>query len=268
MTFEGKSVVVTGASSGLGAVLAGTFAARGAKLTLFARRGEALEEVAVKCREAGGEATTVVGDVTVTQDCREMAKTAISAYGGVDVLVANAGVSMWAKFDDVTDPDVFRRLIDVNYLGVVNCVHAALPSLKERKGVIAAVGSIQGKIPVPLHTGYVASKHALQGFLDTLRAELRGTGVDIVMALPHWLRGTELRQSALTRDGAQVGDGRRGHSKESVSLETCSAAIVKAVERRKREVIIPRKLRLLLWLKLLAPETLDRIVRGAMDRQG
>lgn len=264
----GQSILVTGASSGLGAVLAETFAKSGARLTLVARREDALNEVAERCRSAGAEAIASVADVTVPDDCVRAVEAAVSAHGGLDVLVANAGVSMWAKFEDVTDVGLFRRLMEVNYLGVVHCVHAALPALKASKGVIAAVGSIQGKIPVPLHTGYVASKHALQGFLDTLRGELEGTGVDVMVALPHWLRGTGLRQNAFDRDGAPVGEGRRGHSKESVSLEACSEAIADGIARREREVVIPWKLGLLPWLRLIAPSYLDRLVRGEMDRQG
>lgn len=267
MSFQDKSIVITGASSGLGAALALAFAQQDANLTLVARRGEQLEATAAECRERGGQATTVVGDVTSLDDCHRAVTVAVEAYGGVDVLVANAGVSMWAKFEDVVDTSMFRDLIEVNYMGAVNCIHAALPHLKERKGVIAAVSSIQGRIPVPLHTGYVASKHALQGFLDTLRGELKGTGVDVVTALPHWLRGTELRQSAFAKDGDRVGEGRRGHSKESVSLEDCSEAIIRGIARRDREVVIPWKLKLLPWLKLIAPALLDRIVRGEMDRQ-
>ena len=210
MTFDGKSIIVTGASSGLGAALAEAFARQCGKVTLFARRESELEEAAARCRDVGGEGVVVVGDVTSLEDCQRLVGQAVSSYGGVDVLVANAGVSMWSRFEDVTDPEVFRHLMEINYMGAVNCVHAALPHLKERQGIIAAVSSIQGKIPVPLHTGYVASKHALQGFLDTLRGELQGTGVDVITALPHWLRDTELRQSAfaeeVTASGKVVAD--------------------------------------------------------------
>jgi short-subunit dehydrogenase len=268
LSFQDRSIIVTGASSGLGAALAQAFAKQGGRLTLFARREAELEATAGLCREIGGEATTVTGDVKSVEDCRRLVETAVATYGGLDVLVANAGVSMWAKFEDVTDTAMFRELIEVNYLGVVNCVHAALPHLKERRGVVAAVSSIQGKIPVPLHTGYVASKHALQGFLDTLRGELRDTGVDVITAIPHWLRGTELRQRAYAKDGGLVGKSRRSHSKESISLEACGEAIVQAIARRDREVVIPWKLKLLPFIRLLAPGILDRLVRGEMDRQG
>jgi short-subunit dehydrogenase len=267
VSFQGKSIIVTGASSGLGAAMADTFAKAGAKLTLFARRQKELDLTAERCREAGGEVTIVAGDVTDLEDCRRLVEVAVTTYGGLDVIVANAGVSMWARFEDVADTSLYRQLIDVNYMGVVNCLHPALPYLKERKGIIAAISSIQGKIPVPLHTGYVASKHALQGFLDTLRGELRGTGVDVITACPHWLRGTELRKSAFDKAGDRIGDGRRSHSKESISLEDCSVAIVKAIARRDREVVIPWKLTFLPWLKLIAPGYLDRLVRGEMDRQ-
>ena len=267
MSFQDKSIIITGASSGLGAALAEAFAQQGGRLALFARREAKLEATADLCRKAGGEVLIVTGDVKSADDCSNLVGTAVVAYGGLDILVANAGVSMWAKFEDTTNTAMFQELIDVNYMGVVNCVHPALPHLKKRRGVIAAVSSIQGKIPVPLHTGYVASKHALQGFLDTLRGELRDTGVDVISVLPHWLQGTELRQSAHARDGDRVGESRRGHSKESVPLDACCSAILKAIERRDREVVIPWKLKFLPWIKLLAPGILDRFVRGEMDRQ-
>ena len=267
MSFQGKSIIITGASSGLGASLAEAFAEAGGKLTLFARRQEALDATAARCRERGSEVISVVGDVTRLEDCRRLVDAAVGAYDGIDVLVANAGLSMWAKFEDVADTQMFRDLINVNYLGAVNSIHPALPYLRTSQGMIAAVSSIQGKIPVPLHTGYVASKHALQGFLDTLRGELKGTGVDVLTACPHWLKGTELRQKAFTKDGDRVGDGRRGHSKESVSLEACSEAILKAIAARKREVVIPWKLKFLPWIKLIAPGYLDRLVSGEMNRQ-
>ena len=204
--FRDKSIIITGASSGLGAALAHGFAAKGAHLALLARSAGRLGEVAARCRELGSSrALAVPGDVKRPEDCARLLETVTSEFGAVDYLVANAGVSMWARFDEVEDLDVFRHLMEVNYLGVVNCVHFALPHLKQSRGMIVAVSSIQGKISVPMHTGYVASKHALQGFCDALRMELADSGVDVLTVLLHWLRGTELRQNALGGDGKARG---------------------------------------------------------------
>lgn len=262
-----KVAIVTGASSGLGAVLAEELAKSGINLVLFARREGPLNETAERCRELGVRVATVVGDVTEVEDCKRMVQAAVSEFGRVDYLMANAGISMWARFEDIEDMAVFRKLMDTNYLGVVHCVHAALPELKKTRGMIVAISSIQGKIGVPLHTGYVASKHAVLGFFEALRMELDGSGVDILSVLPHWLRGTNLRQSAFGKDGETLGASSRKHSKESITLEDCSKAILKAMKKRKRELVIPWKLRALPWLNLINPKIVAWLVKGKVKDQ-
>lgn len=266
--FRARSVLITGASSGLGAALALAFAGAGAQLTLLARRADRLEQVARDCRARGAEAVPVVGDVTRPEDGARLVEAAVARFGGVDCLVANAGMSMWAAFEEVTDLTLFRRLMEVNYLGAVHCVHPALPHLKARSGMFVAMSSIQGRLPVPHHTGYVASKHALQGFCDALRLELAGAGVGVLTVLLHWLRGTELRASAFGADGRPVGALRRQHSRESVSLDEACAAILGGVVRRERELVIPWRLKALAMLHALRPRSAEAIVRRAIDRQG
>lgn len=265
--FEGRTVVITGASSGLGASLAAAFAGEGARLALFSRSQEKLEAAGALCQARGGPVLLVPGDVTRPEDCRRLMEETVSRYGRVDYLVSNAGISMWARFEEVEDLSIFRKLMETNYLGTVHCAHYALPHLRKSGGMLVAISSIQGKIGVPLHTGYVASKHALQGFLAALRTELSGSGVDILTVLPHWLRGTGLRQSAFGKDGGTLGEASRRHSKESISLEACSAAILKAVRKRKRELVIPAKLKALPWLNLVHPGIVEFLVRGAVREQ-
>jgi short-subunit dehydrogenase len=265
--FQDKVAIVTGASSGLGAVLAEELAKAGVQLALFARREEKLVETAQRCRSLGVRVVTVVGDVTVVDDCKRLVTTAVAEFGRVDYLMANAGISMWARFEDIEDVAVFRKLMETNYLGVVNGVHAVLPELKKVGGMIVAISSIQGKIGVPLHTGYVASKHAVLGFFEALRMELDGSGVDILTVLPHWLRGTDLRQSAFGKDGEALGKSSRSHSKESITLEDCSVAILKAMKKRKRELVIPWKLRALPWLNLINPKIVAWLVKGKVTEQ-
>ena len=250
--FQDKSIVITGASSGLGAALGLELARAGARVSLFSPESERQQEVAKRCSEAGAQALAVIGDVTRPEDCRRLMEETVAEFGGIDYLIANAGISMWAKFEEVEDLKVFRKLMEVNYLGAVNCAYYALPYLKQRRGMLVAITSIQSKIGVPLHTGYVASKHALLGFCESLRMELAldGAGVDVLTVLPHWLRGTELRTHALSKEGKELGASSRKHSSESVSVEDACKAILKAMGKRKRELVIPWKLKLLLGLNL------------------
>jgi short-subunit dehydrogenase len=265
---QGKSVVLTGASSGLGAALALTFAQAGAKLALLATNKERLDETAARCTETGAQVFSMQGDVTCPQDCKGLIDAAAQRYGAVDYLVANAGVSMWVRFDEAEDLGMFRKLMDVNYMGTLNCVHYALPHLKQSKGMIVAISSVQGKIGVPLHTGYVAAKHALQGFCEALRMELKDSGVDILTVLPNWLQGTNMRQSAFGKGGQRVGMTSRKHSKNAITVEAASEAILKAMRKRQRQLVIPWKLRLLITLNLLAPRWAEAIIMSAVNKQG
>ncbi|MFC1525460.1 SDR family oxidoreductase [Candidatus Latescibacterota bacterium] len=265
--FEGKTVVITGASSGLGAALAVAFAREKANLALFSPEREQQQAVAGQCAAAGARALAVIGDVTKTDDCRGLMEETVAEFGGMDYLIANAGISMWARFEEAEDLSIFRKLMEVNYLGALHCAYYALPHLRQSKGMIVAISSIQSKVPVPLHTGYVASKQALQGFCESLRMELAGSGVDILTVLPHWIRGTELRQHALAADGAELGPSSRKHSSESVSVEDACRAILKATARRRRDLVIPWKLRLLHALYVLWPRRAEAIVTGAVGKQ-
>ena len=128
--FHNKTALITGASSGLGAALALRFAEGGANLGLFALDEEGLQEVAGACRERGACVRTAAGDVGSTEDCERWVTGAAEAYGSVDFLIACAGVSMWARFDEVEDVSLFRKLMETNYLGTVHCVYHALPHLK------------------------------------------------------------------------------------------------------------------------------------------
>ena len=260
-------IVLTGASSGLGATLATSLAKEGSSLALMARRGEMLANVGRTCRDLGAEVIEEVGDVTKVEDCRRIMDQAATQFGGVDCVIANAGISMWTKFDEVEDPSVFARLMEVNYLGVVYSAYSSIGYLKESRGLFVAISSVQGKVPVPLHSGYVASKHAVQGFCNSLRIELHGSGVDVMTVLPHWLRNTNLRQSALGFDGHVIGATSRRHSSESISLEVASAEIIKSLKKRPRELVIPWKLKLLSIVFGLCPQWAEAVIRRVVNKQ-
>ena len=266
-SLSNKTVVITGASAGLGATLAVECAQQGARVVLLARNAERLEAVARECEQLGSEVLTVVGDVAVAEDGRRLVEAAIERFERIDYLVANAGISMWTEFAAIEDVTLFRKLMEVNYLGAVHCVHPALPHLKKSKGLFVAISSIQGQVGVPLHTGYSASKHALQGFCDALRMEVAESGVGVMTVLLHWLRGTELRQRALGKDGKALGAASREHRAEAVSLEKAAQAIVRGMQKRRRQLYVPRRLRLLAMVHALWPALAERVVKGKVARE-
>ena len=262
--FAGKVIAITGASEGIGAELARQLAAKGARLVLAARHESELEAVAADCRAAGATAITVKADVSVERDCQAMVAGAVVAFGRVDTLVNNAGVSMWARFEDIDDVSVLERIMRVNYMGAVYCTRHALPHLRASRGRLVAVSSLAGRTGVPTRTGYAASKHAMTGFFDSLRIELGGSGVTVTMIYPGFV-ATGIRENATGPDGRpiMVSPVREG---EVMSAEECARRIVRAIERRERDVVMTARGRMGLWLKLLAPSLVDRIARRAIER--
>jgi len=265
--FQGKTVIVTGASSGLGAELALAFAAAGARLALFARSAEALEAVAQGCRAHGAETLVVVGDVTLAADSARLVEEALSKFGGIDILIACAGIGMWAEFSKLSDPGVLERVMEVNYGGVVNPTFHALAHLRASKGMLVAISSVQGIIGVPYHTGYAASKHAVQGFCNSLRMELRGTGVGVLTVIAHWISGTRLREQALGQDGAPKGKSSHSHGPGAIPVAAMTRAVMAAVGKRRRSIFVPGKLRYLSWLAAIAPGMADRIIIRKVEKE-
>ena len=266
--FTGQVVLVTGASSGVGAALARAFAAAGADVVLFARDAASLERVADACRQAGRQALVVPGDVTRLEDCAAAVERTMGRFGRIDTVVASAGLGMWARFDELDDTDVIRRLLEVNVLGVANVFLSALPFVRASRGMLVAISSVQGVVGVPGRSGYAASKHALQGLCDSLRSELQGSGVGVSTVIAHWVRGTNLRARALGPDGAPRGTATPHRSRSAIDVDTLTRAVLAAVRRRKRRVFVPGYLRLLPLLAEIAPGLADRIVTGRMTREG
>jgi short-subunit dehydrogenase len=257
-------VAVTGASKGIGAELARQLAAKGAKLVLAARNEKELEAVAEDCRKAGASVVIVKADVGLERDCQAIVAGAVLAFGRLDTLVNNAGMSMWARFEDIEDMSILERIMQVNYMGSVYCTRHALPHLRETRGRIVAVASLAGLVGVPTRTGYSASKHAMRGFFDSLRIELADSGITVTMIYPGFV-STGIRENASGPDGKPilVSPVKEG---KVMSVEDCARRIVTAIEGREREVVMTARGKMGLWLKLLAPSFVDRLAKRAIER--
>ncbi len=262
--FKDKVVIITGASRGIGNALALQLADQGARLVLAARDAERLNAVAAECRARGASALVVPTDVVEPAQCENLIAQALKEYGHIDTLINNAGIGMWARFDEVQDLAVFERIIRLNYLGAVYCTFYALPSLKATRGRIVGVSSLTGKTGVPARTGYAASKHAMVGFFDSLRIEVAPHGVSVTMAYPDFV-ATGARFRNLGADGKPVGNA-PPYAAGTMTSETCARLILRGAAKRQREIIMSTRGKLGPWARLIAPGLIDRIARRAIEK--
>jgi short-subunit dehydrogenase len=254
--FHDKVVIVTGASAGIGKSMALQLASQGAKVVLAARRADRLEQVAVECRQHGGEALVVPTDISDEAQCKVLVEKTIARFGRLDMLINNAGLAAVALFDEFPDLHLFKHVIDVNFYGAVYCTYFALPHLKQSKGRIVAISSLGGKAAIPFNTPYISSKYALHGFYDALRMELSQHGVSITVVCPYWVV-SEFHEAQLNKDGVPRGPrGRTIYTNKMMTAERCAQITLRAAHKRRREVLMGPG-RLAVWLKLLAPGILD-----------
>ncbi len=262
--FKDKVVVITGASSGIGEALAYEFAGLGAKVVIAARSCEKLAEVAANITSQGSEAVVVTADVSREEDCRELIGSAVLAFGGIDVLICNAGISMRAILDDV-DLKVLNKLMDVNFWGTVYCTKYALPYLQKSHGSIVGVSSVAGLHGLPGRTGYSASKYAMTGFLETVRIENLKKGLHVMIACPGFT-ATNVRFTALTKDGSVQGKTPREEGK-MMSAEEVARRISGGVKRRKRLLLMEWEGRGTHFIKKIAPGFLDKMFYKVMAKE-
>ncbi|MCP3978750.1 MAG: SDR family NAD(P)-dependent oxidoreductase [bacterium] len=250
--FGGRTVLITGATSGIGRAATLAFLAEGARVVAVARGRERLDAMAA---EAGCERLIVeAADVSDGDSMERLAQRVLDTVGAPDVIVANAGIGLDARFDETTD-EALRSVLEVNVLGVVRSVRPYLPAMLERgSGRVLLISSIVGKRGVPHYTAYSASKFALHGLADALRAEIYGSGVSVGIVCPS-STATEFQQR-LKRIGPEQKKKRpRLHSVESVAR-----AILKMATSRRREIVLSAEAKLMVFVDWLAPGLVDRLL--------
>jgi short-subunit dehydrogenase len=258
MDFKDRRVWITGASSGIGEALAIAFHNAGARLVLSARREDELKRVQQTC---GGDATTRVLplDVTNADQVTEKTAEALATLGGLDILVLNAGITQRSRTRE-TDESVYRRLMEVNFFAPEAMTRAVLPSmLAQKSGHIVVISSVAGKFGVPMRSGYSATKFALHGFFEALRAEEQRNGVYVTMVCPGYIR-TQISLSALRGDG-------RKHAKmdselaQGMPADECARRILQGIAKKRNEIVVAAlRERALVYLKRFFPDLLTRIV--------
>lgn len=261
MNFQARRVWITGASSGIGEALALAFHQAGAKLILSARREDELKRVQAAC---GGEPNTRILPMDVTNSAELPEKTclALSLFNGIDILVLNAGITQRSRTRE-TDETVYRRLMEVNFFAPEAMARAVLPSmLAQKSGHMVVISSVAGKFGVPLRSGYSATKFALHGFFEALRAEEQRNGLHVTMVCPGFIR-TEISLSALRGDG-------RKHAKMDSELahgmpaDECARQILQGIARKKTEIIVGAvREKSLVYLKRFFPGLLARMIGRA-----
>jgi short-subunit dehydrogenase len=262
-----KVIVITGASDGIGAEMARQLAVthRSAVALVLAGRSQSkLDAVASECEDTGAQVMAVPMDVAIEAHCRSLIEGATTRFGRIDALINNAGVSAQALFADIDTADLHwvEELMRINFWGSLWCTHAALPALKVSRGRIVAVSSLAGLVGVPGRTAYSASKFAMTGFFEALRAELKNAGVSVTTAFPGVV-ATNIRVRGFNAQGLPAGSSGLKEDK-AMGVEECARRILDGMNRGQREVVMSGRDRIGRWLKLAAPGVVENMALAAL----
>lgn len=252
--FKNKVVAVTGGSDGIGKALVDLLLSSGARVATCGRNHDKLYDL--QSEYPSYPLHTVVADVAIENDCRHFIESTIKIFGGIDVLINNAGISMRALLKDAST-EILRDVMNVNFFGSVYCTKYALQSITERRGIIVGVSSIAGYRGLPGRSAYSASKFALQGWLEAIRTELMPSGVHVMWVSPGFVT-SGIRKAALDKDGkpakSLMNEG------NMMTPETCARHILHAVEKKKRNLVLSFTGKQTVFLNKFFPGLADRLV--------
>ena len=256
-TFKDKVVVVTGGASGIGLALCQKFGAMGAKIALLDMAEEAVNQTKQELSAQGVTSMGLVCDVTCESQCTAAMEKIINQFGGVDVLVNNAGITQRSAFVD-TAVHVYRKVMAVNFFGSLYCTKACINSIVQRKGMILVIESLAGVTPLYGRTGYSASKHALHGLFTSLRTEIRAAGAHVMIVCPGFIR-TNLQTRALGADGTVTGHPQSFVGRQD-SPEHAADLICRAAGKRKNILVLTPVGKMAYWISRITPVLYERIM--------
>lgn len=255
--FNNKVVWITGASSGIGEALSLSMAANGAQLVLTARNVEKLEALKEKCDALGGKAMVLPMDLSQIDKIGDAVSQVLNACQRIDVLINNAGMSQRALVREAS-LDIDRRIMELNYFSPVALTKAVLPAmLKQGGGQIVAVSSIVGKFGFPLRSAYSASKHALFGFFDSLRAEEES--IDVSLVIPGRIH-TNISLNAINKEGKVTGEMDPGQA-NGMTAEKCASIIIKGLKKKKKEILVGNEEILMVHIRRFLPRLYYRLAK-------
>lgn len=259
--FDGQCVAITGAASGIGAALCRGFAREGASIAMIDINPVGMDHVQAALIASGAKTLAVTADIANALNCQTAIEHVVSEFGGIDVLLNNAGITHFGLCEHTSIP-VYRRVLDVNFFGALHCTLAALPSLIERRGAIGVLSSVAGFAPLVGRAGYCASKHALHGYFETLRCEVKRHGVSVTMICPGFTQ-SNIERSALGSKGT-IKPTRRTQVGTAADPGEVANAIVRAIARRKRIVILSSVGKTSWLVRRLSPPLYDAIMTRRM----
>ena len=261
---KNKVVIITGASSGIGKACALEFFKRDARLVLVSRTESKLIELTNFINNSGGTAMYVVADVSNELDCIKIIDKTVDSYGGIDILLNNAGISMRALFDDLK-LNVFDKIMQVNFYGALYCTKHALKYILKNRGSVVGVSSIAGHKGLPARTAYSASKFALRGFLEALRIENLKRGLHVLIASPGFT-ASEIRNKALNSTGEIQVESPRDERKMMTSALVAKKIAI-AIEKRKNSIVLTFQGKLLVFLNKFFPTLIDSLVFNSLSKE-
>ncbi|MDH3677013.1 MAG: SDR family oxidoreductase [Nitrosopumilus sp.] len=259
MNFNNKTVLITGASSGIGRAAATQFAKKGANLILVARKKDKLEQVAKDLKKFNVSTLICDCDVSDKSQVKKMSQLVLEKYESIDILVNNAGFAIYGSVSSLTSEEIESQ-IATNYLGMVYCIKNFLPSmLKKKSGHIVNIASVAGSFGLPGIASYCASKFAMLGFSEGLKHELKGTGIGVTVVSPIMVRTNFFDHPSFKKMPK--------YSPTSLSAETVAKAILKASNSPRLEIIVPSIVRVAVWLKSTFPYLINPILGSAFKKQ-
>ena len=259
-----KVVIITGGSSGIGKALALEFGAKGSKIFITGRNADDLRQAVDELTKQGIVAHGFQADVSREEDNKNMAAEAIRIFGGIDILINNAGISMRSLFEEV-DVAVIKKVMDINFYGAVCATKYCLPQIIKHKGSVIGISSIAGYRGLPERTGYSASKFALNGFLEALRTEMLKKNVHVMTACPGFT-ATDIRKRSLTKDGSPQASSPRKEEK-MMTAEECARHIYRATVKRRKILILTAQGKLTVFLNKWFPGLTDTLVYNALAKE-
>lgn len=261
--FSNKVVVITGGSEGIGKALVDTFLQHGAKVATCGRNYDKL--YLLQSTYPGKPLLIHTADVSKEADCTLFMAAVIKSFGTIDILINNAGISMRSLLVDV-EFDTIRKVMDINFWGTVYCTKMALPYILQNKGTIVGLSSIAGYRGLPGRSGYSASKFAVNGWLEAIRTELLDSGTNVMWVCPGFT-SSNIRNVALNKSGESQGESPMNEDK-MMSSEACAGHIIRAIEKRKRTLVLTFEGKRTVFMNRFFPSLADRLVRKFFFKKG